>query len=821
MPGTRLSTLVTPLLLAAFATVGCGRDPDPAGRIKLTNLPDAELRTVVIPDPEPPRSLLEGNSGAGTMGWSAVEDVRDPTRAGDGSIATSPETDGETTFLSLHGHRGFAFRVISVRPGRSYHLAGRARTRGVVRQIAEEFRGARLILIELAGGPGGVEPVPGPGWLTPETGRHVLPIWDEEEWGELELDFATDPDTGWLVLACELGGSREAGEGHVDLAGLELRELSWEERWEQDVSEAIRAHRPGDPNPEGWRGRRLVSASLLYDLRPSVVLLPGESLAFDLRIPSGEPVFRAGVGTWSDELRIHRKRRLELTLRVDGETVRAVEQGVPGRFLDCPWTEIEVDLSPWRGRAVELELAGGGDVACVWGSPTIVDRRVEPERPNVILVSIDTVRADHMGVYGYDLDTTPNIDRFARSAILFEDMTAQAPYTLPSHVSMFSGQFPSVHGVQRSGDRSSSARTPALAEILGEYGYLTKAFVGGGYVSARFGFDRGFDSFVPIDPIRHRRSWFFETWIAERPEQLSPELADRLLVEELPRWLRENATEPFFLFVHTYAVHAFESPPEYLEPFEKECATDWNDIRPYVHTGLRHNDPLSEAQAAHLVHCYDASLFYTDAMIGRLLDLLKEIGIDERTIVVVTSDHGKEILDRGSIQHGRTLYGELVRVPLIIRVPGVPTRTIDTPAMHIDLTPTILATLGIPADSRMQGMDLLGAEGRPARTVWSEVDTDLAMYALRDPGGWKLVHWSRTNESAVPDSAAWELYDLNADPDERQDLSRVDEQRLRHMQQTLLDLRSSLERLGESLGAAGESELDEQTKEQLIRLGYF
>ena len=821
MPGTRLSTLLPPLLLAVSIAAGCGRDPTPVGRIKLVDVPDAKLRAAPDRESEPPRTLLEEDFRAGPMGWSAVEDVLDPSRAGTGSISASPETDGETTFLSLRGHRGFAIRTVPIRPGRAHRLAGRFRTRGVVRKIGEEFRGARFILIEVGGEPDSEELRLRRGWLERETGRRVLPILAEEEWGELELDFATDPDTRWLVLCCELGVSEEVGEGRVDLTGIELREVPWKERWERDVSEVIRAHRPGDPVPEGWRGRRLVSASLLYDLRPSVIHLPGESLLFTIRVPSGEPVFRAGVGPWSGELRIHRGRRMELALRIGGETAHVVEQAVPERFLDCPWTELEVDLSPWRGQTVELELAGEGDVACVWGSPTIVDRQVEPERPNVILVSIDTVRADHMGVYGYALDTTPNIDRFAHSAILFEDMTAQAPYTLPSHVSMFSGQFPSVHGVQGSEDRSSSARTPALAEILGEYGYYTKAIVGGGYVSARFGFDRGFDSFLPIDPIRHRHSWFFETWIEERPEQMSPELADRLLVAELPRWLREDATEPFFLFVHTYAVHAFESPPEYLEPFEEECTTDWNDIRPYVHTGLRNNDPLSEEQAAHLVHCYDASLRYTDEMIGRLLDLLKEIGIDERTIVVLTSDHGKEILDRGSIQHGRTLYGELVQVPLIVRIPDTPARTIEAPAMHIDLAPTILAALGIPADPRMQGMDLLGAEPRPSRTVWSEVDTDLAMYALRDPGGWKLIHRPSRNESPIPDATAWELYDLHADPDEQQDLSRVEEQRLKRMQQTLLDLRSSLERLGESLGAAGESELDEQTKEQLIRLGYF
>lgn len=268
---------------------------------------------------------------------------------------------------------------------------------------------------------------------------------------------------------------------------------------------------------------------------------------------------------------------------------------------------------------------------------------------NVILVSIDTLRADRLGTYGSPRPTSPNLDRFAAHSVVFENAISQSAWTRPAHASMLTGLYPSEHGiVGMNGHRGLAAELETLPAVLARHGYSTAAFTGGANMSAHFGFDRGFESY------------------------LSP---GRRIEDSLPALGRflSDVREPFFVLLHGFDAHK----PYKSEPVDRLALG--LPVEPARGMTRACRDGRGPEDLAPFLAEYDATVHRADRSFGRLLEMVAAAGVAERTVIVVTSDHGEEFLEHGRCFHIRSLYREVVHVPLIIHVPGVAARRIATP----------------------------------------------------------------------------------------------------------------------------------------------
>jgi arylsulfatase A-like enzyme len=331
-----------------------------------------------------------------------------------------------------------------------------------------------------------------------------------------------------------------------------------------------------------------------------------------------------------------------------------------------------------------------------------------PEPPaakyNLLLISIDTLRADHLKCYGYDKDTAPCLDELAKEGVLFEDLTAASPWTVPSHMSMFTSLYPSVHGVQDVNSQLGDA-VGTLAQCLAQSGYMTMAFVAGPILARRYGFDRGFLYYDDFTAEMKRRG------IARRVR--NPEIANLAM-----EWLKNHASETFFLFVHYFDCHfPYEPPGSLAKRFAGEHMVEESSC------GItRPPDYVNGTMSA-----YDGVIAYTDDHVGKILNLLQELGLSDKTLVIVLSDHGEGFFEHGTVEHGNSVYEELLHVPLIMRLPGVVPagRRIGGNISHVDLMPTVLGLLGVAGPSHMQGIDLSpvirGGQPVPERLIYSEL----------------------------------------------------------------------------------------------------
>ncbi|MEZ5331659.1 MAG: sulfatase [Thermoanaerobaculia bacterium] len=298
-------------------------------------------------------------------------------------------------------------------------------------------------------------------------------------------------------------------------------------------------------------------------------------------------------------------------------------------------------------------------------------------RPNLILVSVDTLRADHLGTYGYERETSPFLDALADSGVVFERAFAQVPGTLPSHMSMFTGLYPAQHDVYPPNDVLSTD-IETLPEILESHGYRTGGFTEGGYVSGFYGFARGFDSFDDTVTRGNR-------------------LLERTIGEGLDFLDRVGDDEPFFLFLHTYAVHDPYQPPEEYRPLFWEGAVPdtFEPTGPNFVAVNRGRRTVTAEEVRYFESLYDAGIRYVDDQLQRLWQRLQRDGLSERTLLVVTSDHGEEFLEHGHLVHEQN-YVETTHVPLIVVGPGLPAGTrVGTLVQSIDLAPSLLDLAGL------------------------------------------------------------------------------------------------------------------------------
>lgn len=456
------------------------------------------------------------------------------------------------------------------------------------------------------------------------------------------------------------------------------------------------------------------------------------------------------------------------------------------------------------------------------------------QRPNVLLISIDTLRADHLGSYGYSRDTSPFLDSLAMNSIRFDQAFAPASWTLPSHMSLFTGAYPQTHGVEQ--DRFAlPAALSTLTEIFSAGGWQTQAFISWTYLKASFGFGRGFDDYRELLPPPELQDSATESSIR----------ADEV-VDRVSDWIDQRATamgspdndeaDPFFLFVHLFDPHMSYQPPlQTARLFDPDLETieggSYQELSRYIDGLDQEAETPSPEVVSRATTLYDGEIRFVDDQLRRLFERLETAEMLEDTVVLVTSDHGEELNEHGSMEgHQWTLYDEVLHVPLILRLPqgrraGL---TITSQVQLIDVAPTLLDIAGLPSLPHADGRSLLplidrAASGEAASDdEWSEIAfSHIRRFnkkvAVRTPSH-KLIYTEDTGENLFgqPIEPGFELYDLLADPGELENVFEPDLPIARSLARTLQQLLASKK----SFEASDAPELSETEKARLRSLGY-
>lgn len=420
-----------------------------------------------------------------------------------------------------------------------------------------------------------------------------------------------------------------------------------------------------------------------------------------------------------------------------------------------------------------------------------------PEQPvSFVLLSLDTLRADRLGCYGYPRALTPTLDSVCREGIAYQHAIANSPWTLPSHVSMLTGRYPRNHGVKNVG-KQMGREIPVIPEILGRAGYATAANIGSPKLGPKYGLERGFRHGFDHRPAAGRAA----------PRQ----------VEQSIRWMRERtrAGEPFFLFLHNFDVHTdYDPAPEHrsalVEPYSGEQRGRGAQL-----LALRTaRESLEPDDVRFLSQLYDAGIRELDADLAPLFGFLREPAMAANTVVFITSDHGEEFYEHGSVLHGVTMYRETLQVPLIIWGRGVPAGKRSSELVQLsDLLPTMLELAGIAPPPGVDGRSLVptwsGGTLGP-RFAFAEADwrgEQLDTFRMVRDADTKLIY-NRLTEAV-------ELYDLERDPFEQHDISQSDPQRVARLMEPL---RAYLE---DEQIAPDRPPLSEEEIETLRELGYL
>lgn len=434
---------------------------------------------------------------------------------------------------------------------------------------------------------------------------------------------------------------------------------------------------------------------------------------------------------------------------------------------------------------------------------------VEPmvERPHVVLISLDTVRADHLGCYGYARPTSPNIDRFAEHSVRYERSIATAPWTLPSHASMFTGLYPHEHGARsfKVSDRHRNNARPLprshtrLAEVLQGLGYRTAAFVANNvYLTKRWNLHQGFDEYL-----------------VER--QRAPGVNRATL-----RWLASRDEQPFFLFVNYMDAHRPYNTASGPSQVDWDVPRDRSLLNQLIDAAMAGDGEADPALRDAVVAQYDNGIAHVDRAVGQLLSALDEAGHGDRALIVVTSDHGEYFGEHRLVEHSKDVYEAAVHVPLLIREPGRRRgRSDETPVTSAHLPRMILER--IPAAHRelahfprRAGDEPILSENYFTRTkdllhpVWGHRFEDVRTAIYDMP--LKLIHSTRD---------APELYDIERDPRERDDLAPGRPGKVEELVHRVPDALRREDAGDEPDDAEAAPELTPQERRNLRALGYM
>jgi arylsulfatase A-like enzyme len=436
----------------------------------------------------------------------------------------------------------------------------------------------------------------------------------------------------------------------------------------------------------------------------------------------------------------------------------------------------------------------------------------EPPSPptdvNVVLISIDTWRADRMSLYGYDRPTTPFLEEFAKEAVVFDRFFHSGGGTLPSHMTMMTSLNPRTHFIHPGNQRVLEDERITLAEQLKDVGYTTAAFTDGGWMRGKFGFTQGFDSFDDG---------------AGRFKRILPKAYE---------WLDEHSQEKFFLFLHTYDVHSehktklpYSCPGglelTYVDPSvttfdgcrHDKCATyllTWINSQ-VKDEGAMASDFFEPEEIEYISSLYDGCINYVDEKIAEIVGVLKEKGVYDETLLIITSDHGEEFAEHGLFLHDQGGFEEYVWMPLIMRFPDgrYGGQRIEHWGALVDLMPTVLDFLHVPVNDHAQGSSLMPSivEDRPVRH-------DVHFYDVLKVDNWKYF------------SSKKMLFDVAADPrevvniyDQHPEVVSMLETRVRDL--IRIDIQAYDEFQAAITAPTGEVELSDEEKENLKALGYL
>jgi arylsulfatase A-like enzyme len=423
--------------------------------------------------------------------------------------------------------------------------------------------------------------------------------------------------------------------------------------------------------------------------------------------------------------------------------------------------------------------------------PVVHDLDDYGKSKGVVLISIDTLRRDHVGAYGYTRPTTPRLDALAREGLLAQDAVSTSSWTLPAHLSLLTSADPGVHGGVDHKHRF-DGRLATLPGALRKAGYATHAITSHLYVSRTYGLDAGFDH---LDFHQDRKA----TETADKAIALLERIGDR----------------PFFLFLHFYDPHWHYDPPE---KFRALFATGYQGPQTGLWQSFKEKTRATTKpeELRHLLALYDGEIRYTDDEVGRILDHLGASGLSRSTLVAVTSDHGDEFLEHGSWEHQKTLYEEVIRVPLIVHGPGIAARVEKAQASLLDVAPTILAWAGLPPLPAAQGRSLLAPIGGE-REAYGETDhtTDgtRKLFLRAGEGRWKGVLSLDETGSQI---RRQEWFDLARDPLETREARPRDD-----VAEAIAARARQRWRDGRGRGLGATVQLTPEQKEQLRALGYI
>lgn len=436
---------------------------------------------------------------------------------------------------------------------------------------------------------------------------------------------------------------------------------------------------------------------------------------------------------------------------------------------------------------VWLALGCGGDDRLATSAEPQAGEAVRGEGPlNVVLISLDTTRADAMSLYGNERTTTPEIDRLAERGAVFEAAYASQPSTLPSHSTMMTGRLPFAHGARANAGYLLAYDNETLAEVFERHGYVTAAEIAAPVIGRRTQINQGFQQFRDLESFDVRRKTIRVQHGDEYQREELPERDAADITRYGLEFLRRNADSPFFLWLHYFDPHAFYVPPE-----------PWNQ---------RFKDMP-----------YYAELHFTDYHVGRVFEEIRKLGLVERTLVVIVADHGEGLGEHDELTHSFYVYDSTMHVPLIFVLPETiaARQRIAQPVRTADIAPTVLELAGLPPMEAVQGVSLAplltGDAAAPRADVYGESFEALAMFGSnvlrflrRDQ--WKYIHKSKP-----------QLFDLSRDPGELHDLADAHPELVAQLRRDLTDwvLRERIEH------DEDRARLDDATLAQLQALGYM
>lgn len=392
---------------------------------------------------------------------------------------------------------------------------------------------------------------------------------------------------------------------------------------------------------------------------------------------------------------------------------------------------------------------------------------------NILLITLDTTRADHLPAYGYTKVKTPNLDKLASRSLIFEDAISHAPLTLPAHTSILTGLLPITHGVRDNGGYFVDPKDKTVAEVFKGKGYTTSAFVSAYVLISKWGLGKGFD-------------FYYDDFNQAEYSEMNPRDIQRRGDEtelEVEHWLDANKGKKFFSWIHLFDPHDPYEPPE---PYR----TEYKDIP------------------------YDGEIAFTDQVLGRLFDKLEQLQLKDRTIIVITGDHGEALGEHHEMTHSMFVYNATVHVPLLVYLPGTKGKRISGTVRHIDIAPTLLELAGISSLNEMQGASMLpmvnGSE-KKGRAAYSESTYAETHY------GWSPLYSLATEQYRFIDAPKPELYDREADPGEVNNLISEKSSIAKVLRNDLRELMVSETRQG----LKGPQKMDPDTEEKLRALGYL